>query len=212
MKVAEVARWAKGIEGVHECIAGRMKRPELMLDPATAQPVERKNGNWRSRRGTPPPNAGAACGPTYLGRRPGSRRSSGTTWWSIDVWSSGGGRDGISEAGEPVRWRMLRQYSGRRGGSRTARSGYFCTYAAAPGTDPDGSWEPTCLGCGLMPGTEARGRGAQVAFRTRRNWPGGCWSGRWNRECPSAGSLGTKSTATTATCGGGWRATTRARR
>ena len=38
----------------------------------------------------------------------------------------------------------------------------------------------------------------------RRNWPGGCWSGRWNRECPSAGSLGTKSTATTATCGGGW--------
>ena len=23
-----------------------------------------------------------------------------------------------------------------------------------------------------------------------RNWPGGCWSGRWNRECPSAGFYG----------------------
>ena len=26
--VAEVARWAKGIEGVHECIAGRLRRAE----------------------------------------------------------------------------------------------------------------------------------------------------------------------------------------
>ena len=26
--VAEVARWAKGIERVHECIAGRFRRPE----------------------------------------------------------------------------------------------------------------------------------------------------------------------------------------
>ncbi len=27
-EVAEVARWAEGIERVHECIAGRFRRPE----------------------------------------------------------------------------------------------------------------------------------------------------------------------------------------
>ena len=37
-----------------------------------------------------------------------------------------------------------------------------------------------------------------------RNWPGGCWNGRWSRESPSAGPLGTRSTAMTATCGCGW--------
>ena len=28
-EVAEVARWAEGLERVHECIAGRFRRPEL---------------------------------------------------------------------------------------------------------------------------------------------------------------------------------------
>ena len=49
--VAEVARWAKGIEGVHECIAGRFRRPEprrRVLDylRGLLSPVERKNG-WQ---------------------------------------------------------------------------------------------------------------------------------------------------------------------
>ena len=49
--VAEVARWAKGIEGVHECIAGRFRRPEprrRALDylRGPLSPVERKNG-WQ---------------------------------------------------------------------------------------------------------------------------------------------------------------------
>ena len=49
--VAEVARWAKGIEGVHECIAGRFRRPEprrRALDylRGLLSPVERKNG-WQ---------------------------------------------------------------------------------------------------------------------------------------------------------------------
>ena len=46
---AEVARWAEGIEGVHECIAGRFRRPEprrRVLDylRGLLSPVERKNG------------------------------------------------------------------------------------------------------------------------------------------------------------------------
>ena len=49
--VAEVARWAKGIEGVHECIAGRFRRPEprrRALDylRGLLSAVERKNG-WQ---------------------------------------------------------------------------------------------------------------------------------------------------------------------
>ena len=53
-------------------------------------------------------------------------------------------------------------------------------------------------------GGERLGRLRKWHSAPSRNWPGGCWSGRWNRGCPSAGSLGTRSTATTATCGCGW--------
>ena len=50
-EVAEVARWAEGIERVHECIAGRFRRPEprrRALDylRGLLSPVERKNG-WQ---------------------------------------------------------------------------------------------------------------------------------------------------------------------
>ena len=111
--VAEVARWAKGIEGVHECIAGRFRRPEprrRALDylRGLLSPVERKNG-WQlaEQAGDATPYGVQHLLSTYvwdadlvrddlrdyvvehLGRRP---------------WSSGGGRDGISEEGEQVRW------------------------------------------------------------------------------------------------------------
>ena len=47
----EVARWADGIERVHECIAGRLRRPEprrwaLAYLRGLLSPVERKNG-WQ---------------------------------------------------------------------------------------------------------------------------------------------------------------------
>ena len=50
-EVAEVARWAEGIEQVHECIGGRFRRPEprrRVLDylRGLLSPVERKNG-WQ---------------------------------------------------------------------------------------------------------------------------------------------------------------------
>ena len=50
-EVAEVARWAEGIERVHECIAGRFRRPEprrraLEYLKRLLSPVERKNG-WQ---------------------------------------------------------------------------------------------------------------------------------------------------------------------
>ena len=50
-EVAEVSRWAEGIERVHECIAGRFRRPEprrRVLDylRGLLSPVERKN-RWQ---------------------------------------------------------------------------------------------------------------------------------------------------------------------
>ena len=50
-EVAEVARWAEGIQRVHECIAGRFRRPEprkraLEYLKGLLSPVERKNG-WQ---------------------------------------------------------------------------------------------------------------------------------------------------------------------
>ncbi len=50
-EVAEVARWAEGIERVHECIAPRFRRPEprrraLEYLRGLLSPVERKNG-WQ---------------------------------------------------------------------------------------------------------------------------------------------------------------------
>ena len=50
-EVAEVTRWAEGIDRVHECIAGRFRRPEprrRALDylKGLLSPVERKNG-WQ---------------------------------------------------------------------------------------------------------------------------------------------------------------------
>ena len=111
--VAEVARWAKGIEGVQECIAGRFRRPEprrRALDylRGLLSPVERKNG-WQLAE-----QAGDAT--PY-----GVQRLLSTYVWDADLvrddlrdyvvehlgdvlWSSGGGRDGISEEGEQVRW------------------------------------------------------------------------------------------------------------
>ena len=50
-EVAEVARWAEGIERVHECIARRFRRPEprrraMHYLRGLLSPVERKNG-WQ---------------------------------------------------------------------------------------------------------------------------------------------------------------------
>ena len=50
-EVGEVARWSEGIERVHECIAGRFRRPEprrraLEYLKGLLSPVERKNG-WQ---------------------------------------------------------------------------------------------------------------------------------------------------------------------
>ena len=80
-EVAEVSRWAEGIERVHECIAGRFRRPEprrRALDylKGLLSPVERKNG-WQlaerpfgtAQEATPLPMGCSACCTTTSGTR-----------------------------------------------------------------------------------------------------------------------------------------------
>ena len=91
-EVAEVARWAEGIERVHECIAGRFRRPEprrRALDylRGLLGRVERKNG-WQlaeqpfgsAQEATPLPTGCSACCTTTGGTRTWSGMTSGTMW------------------------------------------------------------------------------------------------------------------------------------
>ena len=79
-EVGEVVRWAEGIERVHECIAGRFRRPEprrrsLAYLKGLLSPVERKNG-WQlaEQAGDAHTLWGAASAINlHLGRGPGSR-------------------------------------------------------------------------------------------------------------------------------------------
>ena len=90
-----MARWAEGIEQVHECIAGRFRRPEprrRALDylRGLLSPVERKNG-WQlaeqpfgsAQEATTPPMGCSVCFTTTGGTLTKSGMTSGTTWWSI---------------------------------------------------------------------------------------------------------------------------------
>ena len=140
--VAEVARWAKGIEGVHECIAGRFRRPEprrRALDylRGLLSPVERKNG-WQlaEQAGGRHPLWGAAPAVHLrLGRRPGSRRSQGlrggasgrTSMEFLVVDETGFLKKGNKSVG------VQRQYSGTAGRIENCQIGVFLTYASAQG-------------------------------------------------------------------------------
>ena len=88
-EVAEVARWAEGIERVHECIASRFRRPEprrRTLDylRGLLSRVERKNG-WQlaeqpfgsAQEATPLPMGCSACCTTTGGRRSANRPGPG---------------------------------------------------------------------------------------------------------------------------------------
>ena len=138
--VAEVARWAKESKGytsalrddsgVPSRVGGRWTTCEGCSVPWNA----RTAGNWRSRRGTPPLWGAAPAVHLRLGRRPGSRRSQGLRGGASGrrPWSSGGGRDGISEKGNKSVG-VQRQYSGTAGRIENCQIGVFLTYASAQG-------------------------------------------------------------------------------
>ena len=207
-EVAEVAQWAEGIEQVHRCVAGWFRRPEprrwaLEYLRGLLSPVQRKNG-WQLAE-----QAGDAT--PY-----GVQRLLSTYCWDADLVRDDlagyvvehlGDTDGVLVVDETGFLKkgnksagVQRQYSGTAGRIENCQIGVFLAYASAKGR--------TLLDRELyLPQvwTEDRERRRRpecrkmLAFRPRPNWPSVCWSGCWNRESPSAGLPGTRSTATTAT-------------
>ena len=90
-EVGEVARWSEGIERVHECIAGRFRRPEprrraLEYLKGLLSPVERKNG-WQlaEQAGDATPYGVQHLLSTYIWYA----MISGSTWWSTWATTTG---------------------------------------------------------------------------------------------------------------------------
>ncbi len=139
--VAEVARWAEGIERVHECIAGRFRRPEprrraLEYLRGLLSPVERKNG-WQLAE-----QAGDAT-------PDGVQRLLSTYRWDADqvrddlrdyVAEHLGGADGVLVVDETGFLKkgdksvgVQRQYSGTAGRTENSQVGVFLAYAGVKG-------------------------------------------------------------------------------
>ena len=140
-EVAEVARWAEGIEQVHRCVAGRFRRPEprrRALDylRGLLSPVERKNG-WQLAE-----QAGDAT--PY-----GVQRLLSTYRWDADLVRDDlagyvvehlAGADGVLVVDETGFLKkgnksagVQRQYSGTAGRIENCQIGVFLAYASAKG-------------------------------------------------------------------------------
>ena len=211
---AEVARWAEGIERVHECIAGRFRRPEprrrvLEYLRGRLSSVERKNG-WQLAE-----QAGDAT-------PDGVQRLLSTYRWDADqvrddlrdyVVEHLGAADGVLVVDETSFLKkgsksvgVQRQYSGTAGRVENSQVGVFLAYAGARGR--------TLLDRELyLPQVWAEDRERRreagvpeyVEFRTKPQLAQLMLERAVESGFPSAGLLETRSTAATATCGGGWR-------
>ena len=151
-EVLEVARWAKGIEGVHGCIGVRFHRSEprrraLEYLKGLLSPVERKNG-WQlaEQAGDATPDGVQRLLSTYRWDANLVRNDlSGATLWSIL-----GDADGVLVVDETGFLKkgnksvgVQRQYSGTAGRVENCQTGVFLAYAstkgrtlAGPGTVP----------------------------------------------------------------------------
>ena len=214
--VAEVARWAKGIEGVHECIAGRFRRPEPrrgVLDylRGLLSPVERKKG-WQLAE-----QAGDAT--PY-----GVQRLLAVYHWDADEvrddlqgyvvehLGDPGGVLVVDETGFLKQGRksvgVKRQYSGTAGKVENCQIGVFLAYCSRRGAAfldrelylPQ-EWAKD-VGRRREAGVPSKGWSFRTKAQLARRDAG---AARWRSGVPFGWVTGdTKCTATTATCGGGW--------
>ena len=140
-EVAEVVRWAEGIERVHECIAGRFRRPEprrRALDylKGLLSPVERKNG-WQlaEQAGDATPYGVQHLLSTYIWDADLVRddlrdyvvEHLGDASGVLVVDETGFLKKGNKSVG------VQRQYSGTAGRIENCQIGVFLTYATAKG-------------------------------------------------------------------------------
>ena len=140
-EVAEVARWADGIEQVHEYIAGRFRRPEprrrvLAYLRGLLSPVERKNG-WQLAE-----QAGDATPDGVQRLLYNYRWDAGQVWddlreYVVEHLGDGDGVLVVDETGFLKKGDksagVQHQYSGTAGRIENCQVGVFMAYAGAKG-------------------------------------------------------------------------------
>ena len=208
--MAEVARWADGIERVHECIATRFRRREprrraLAYLQGLLSPVERKNG-WQlaERAGDATPDGVQRLLYNYRWEADLVRddlrdyvvEHLGCADGVVVVDETGFLKKGEKSAG------VQRQYSGTAGRIENCQIGVFLAYASAKGRtlldrelylpqvwseDRERRWEA--------------GVPEDAVFRTKPQLA----QLMLGRVFPSPGLPGTRSMAATGSCGRGWR-------
>ena len=140
-EVAEVARWAEGIERVHECIARRFRRPEprrRALDylRGLLSPVERKNG-WQlaEQAGDATPDGVQRL--LYNCRWDADLVRDDLRDYVVEHLGDAGGVLVVDETGFLKKGDksvgVQRQYSGTAGRIENCQVGVFLTYAGAKG-------------------------------------------------------------------------------
>ena len=140
-EVAEVARWAEGIERVHECIAGRFRRPEPMRRAleymrGLLSRVERKNG-WQlaEQAGDATPDGVQQL--LYNYRWDADLVRDDLRDYVVEHLGDAGGVLVVDETGFLKKGGksvgVQRQYSGTAGRIENCQVGVFLTYAGAKG-------------------------------------------------------------------------------
>ena len=213
-EVAEVARWAEGIEGVRDCIAGRFRRPEprrRALDylRGLLSPVERKNG-WQlaERAGDATPDGVQRL--LYNYRWDAGLVRDDLKTYVVEHLADADGALVVDETGFLKKGGksvgVQRQYSGTAGRIENCQVGVFLAYASAKGR--------TLLDRELyLPQVWAqdweRRREAGVpedaVFWTKPQLAQLMLERALERESPSPGLPEMRSMAATATCAFGWR-------
>ena len=183
-EVAEVARWAEGIEGVRDCIAGRFRRPaprRRALDylRGLLSPVERKNG-WQlaERAGDATPDGVQRL--LYNYRCDAGLVRDDLKTYVIEHLADADGalvvdETGFLKKGDKSVGVQRVSTAGRRGGSRTVKLAFSWPMPAS-GAEPCWTGSCTCPGCGRRTGSGGGRPGCRrvAAFGPSRNWRSLC--------------------------------------
>ncbi len=140
-EVAEVARWADGIERVHQCIAGRFRRPEprrraLEYLKGLLSPVERKNG-WQLAEQVGDATPDGVQRLLYNYRWDADLVRDDLVGYVVEHLGDGGAVVVVDETGFLKKGGksagVQRQYSGTAGRIENCQIGVFLAYASAKG-------------------------------------------------------------------------------
>ena len=140
-EVAEVARWAEGIERLHECIGGRFRRPEprrraLAYLRGLLSPVERKNG-WQLAESAGDATPDGVQRLLYNYRWDADLVRDDLKDYVVEHLGDGGAVLVVDETGFLKKGDksagVQRQYSGTAGRIENCQIGVFLAYASAKG-------------------------------------------------------------------------------